>query len=585
MKRTIAFFLPLLMLCLICHLTVTAVENQESDTRGMMRVKTHEGRTIQLYSGSYALVIGNGNYQKGWDKLKGAVSDAKEVAKALEKHGFQVTLRTDVTKEAFNREFGDFTVKYGAGDENANNRLLFYYAGHGHTEEMATGEELGYIVMVDAPNPEMDSAGFRRNSVDVESLVTQAKLIKARHVLFMFDSCFSGSILNLREEVKPESISDSIMYPVRQFITAGRADEPVPDYSFFKQVFLDLIEGRDREPILDGYITGEELGLYLKSKVPEYNPNQHPQYGKIKEPKLDKGDFVFQLPLGTLAVTSTPGNANIWINNNLRKETTPTDLTMPPGKYTVTVERDDTDPATVEVTLGVGKVMPIDLKLPKQTQLYITSIPSGSKVDLGKLGVYQTPALIPTRVKPGVYKARATMPGFADASQSFRVIPHIRNPLELRLFPVTGAQMAWRSLLMPGLGQYYGGRDSTGTLFLLAGVGAAAGAAISWIQYDNAVDEYNASVERYNDAFEPDEFRAAKRAMIDAHDSADGKFALRRNMFIALGAVWGANMAHVLIAGPVRAPESPQTQAELPRWRIAPRVMPDSLSVMFAYRF
>jgi len=585
MKRTIAFFLPLLMLCLICHLTVTATENQESDTRGMMKVKTHEGRTIQLYSGSYALVIGNGDYQKGWDKLKGAVSDAKQVAEALEKHGFQVTLRTDVTKEAFNREFGDFTVKYGEGDENANNRLLFYYAGHGHTEEMATGEELGYIVMVDAPNPEMDSAGFRRNSVDVESLVTQAKLIKARHVLFMFDSCFSGSILNLRDEVKPESISDSVRYPVRQFITAGRADEAVPDYSFFKQVFLDLIEGRDREPILDGYITGEELGLYLKNKVPEYRSTQHPQYGKIKDPILDKGDFVFQLPRGTLTITSTPSNASIWINENLREETTPASLTMSAGKYTVKIEREDRDPVTVEVKLSAGQVTHREVPLPPQTQLYVTSIPSGSKVDLGKLGVYQTPKLIPTRVKPGVYKARATMPGFAGASQSFRVDPHIRNTLELRLFPVTGRQMAWRSLFIPGLGQYYGGRDGAGTLFLLAGVGAAAGVAISYIQYGNAVDEYDASVKLYNDAFEPDEFQTAKRAMIDAHDSADDKFKLQQAMFIAAGIVWGANMAHVLIAGPVRAPESPQTQAELPQWQIAPRVMPDSLSVMFAYRF
>jgi len=275
---------------LICLVNVTTV----SDTRGMMRIETREGNTIQLYGGSYALVIGNGDYQKGWDKLKGAVSDAKEVAEALKKHGFQVTLRTNVTKDEFDMAFGQFAVSYG---RNEDNRLLFYYAGHGYTETMPNDEELGYIVMVDTPTPETDPVGFDVKSVDMVSLVTKAKKLNARHVLFMFDSCFSGSILNQREKINhPESISDDVRYPVRQFITAGRENEPVPDYSVFKQAFLDLIEGRDREPFIDGYITGEELGYYLKHKVPEYNPNQHPQYGKIRDIKLDKGDFVFQLP-------------------------------------------------------------------------------------------------------------------------------------------------------------------------------------------------------------------------------------------------------------------------------------------------
>ena len=189
---------------------------------------------------------------------------------------------------------GDFFYKYG---RNKTNRLLFYYAGHGHTQQMFTGEALGYLVMVDAPVPEKDPVGFNISNVDMQTIVTQAKMTRAKHVLFMFDSCFSGSILNLRERVVPEAISESVSLPVRQFITAGRANEPVPDHSIFKQAFLDLLEGRDKEPIPDGYITGEELGLYLKNKVPEYNPTQHPQYGKIKDIRLDKGDFVFSLKI------------------------------------------------------------------------------------------------------------------------------------------------------------------------------------------------------------------------------------------------------------------------------------------------
>jgi hypothetical protein len=254
--------------------------------------KTPEGKEIPLYRGSYAFVVGNVHYTGGWDPLTGVAQDIRDVATVLRKHGFEVTSRTDLTRDMFAREIEDFCHRYGKDEDN---RLFFYFAGHGHTEKMATGEDLGYLVMVDAPAPEKDPVGFTLCSVDMQSIVTRAKMIQARHVLFMFDSCFSGSVLNLRERVVPQTISESMRLPVRQFITAGRANEPVPDYSIFKQAFLDLLEGRDREPIPDGYLTGEELGLYLKNKVPQYNPAQHPQYGKINDVRLDKGDFVFPL--------------------------------------------------------------------------------------------------------------------------------------------------------------------------------------------------------------------------------------------------------------------------------------------------
>ena len=285
-------------LIVLVFLTAHAYAGQ----RGIrVTARTPEGTQIPLYRGSYAFVVGNANYTGGWDPLPGAIRDVADVAEALEKNGFQVTLKTDLTRDAFNKELETFCHQYGRDE---NNRILFYFAGHGHTQKMATGEDLGYLVMVDAPAPEKNPVGFSLKSVDMQSIVTRAKMIQARHVLFMFDSCFSGSLLNLRERVVPQTISESMRLPVRQFITAGRANEPVPDHSIFKQAFLDLLEGRDREPIPDGYITGEELGLYLKNKVPQYNPGQHPQYGKINDVRLDKGDFIFVLK--GVSLTSAP---------------------------------------------------------------------------------------------------------------------------------------------------------------------------------------------------------------------------------------------------------------------------------------
>jgi hypothetical protein len=260
--------------------------------RGFKRVSTPEGIEIDLYKGSYALVVGNGKYTAGWDPLPGAEKDAEDVAGFLRKNGFEVALLKNAKREEFLTSLRDFTYKYSQDEDN---QVFIYYAGHGYTRALTTGEELGYLVMVDAPVPEKDPRGFDDKSIDMQTIITEAKKMKAKHVLFMFDSCFSGTVLNLRERMMPKAISEAVKYPVRQFITAGRADEPVPDRSVFKQLFINILEGKVEEPIKDGYLTGEELGLYLKNKVPEYNKFQHPQYGKIRDPNLDQGDFVFVL--------------------------------------------------------------------------------------------------------------------------------------------------------------------------------------------------------------------------------------------------------------------------------------------------
>jgi len=110
---------------------------------------------------------------------------------------------------------------------------------------------------------------------------------------------------------------------VRRFITAGKADEPVPDHSFFGQAFLNLLEGREPEHIPDGYITGEELGLFLKNKAPEYSPSQNPQYGKIRDPRLDQGDFVFVAGGSAVITRPDPPPAGEPVTGSLKVITRP----------------------------------------------------------------------------------------------------------------------------------------------------------------------------------------------------------------------------------------------------------------------
>ena len=316
------------LLGILCNAIVLITATDLLSQRGMsVAVQPESGEEFALYKDSYALIIGNGAYpvKNGWNPLPGAVNDVKEVAEVLEHHGFEVTLKIDVTKSEFNQAFSEFIYESGKDEDN---RLLFYYAGHGYTTKAATGEDLGYLVMLDTPNPE-NAVEFDLYSVDMVKFVSDSKKIHAKHVLFMFDSCFSGTVLNLRNRVTPSHITDRIKNPVRQFITAGRANEPVPDRSEFKKAFLNLLEGRVEEPTPDGYLTGVELGDYLYRTVPKFSQGQHPQHGKIHDQQLNTGDFVFVLSqnvdedssielntIATLNITSTPSGATVYVDSS-----------------------------------------------------------------------------------------------------------------------------------------------------------------------------------------------------------------------------------------------------------------------------
>ncbi|MCX8110343.1 MAG: caspase family protein, partial [Syntrophorhabdaceae bacterium] len=287
MKRLLSYTL------IFIFLSILFTSSSYAQQRGLtiVKIKDKEGKDIGLYRESHALLIGVSDYTAGWPKLPGVKRDITEVKSILERHGFSVTVVLDPNHETLIKAFTDFINRYGLKPDN---RLLFYFAGHGHTIKQAYGEEMGYIIPTDAPNPNKDKDGFLSKAMDMQQIEVFAKRIQSKHALFLFDSCFSGSIFALSRAV-PESITYKTDRPVRQFITSGSAEETVPDKSIFREQFISALKG-EADLNKDGYVTGTELGEFLQDKVINYSrAAQHPQYGKIRNPNLDKGDFVFQV--------------------------------------------------------------------------------------------------------------------------------------------------------------------------------------------------------------------------------------------------------------------------------------------------
>jgi hypothetical protein len=282
-KISLFIVLPLLLTSLINYPTLSA------PTRGI-RVPAKTGESLYLYKDYHALVVGVSDYEK-WPRLPNAVNDAKEVAFKLKELGFEVKLVLDPTSREMKTVLNEMVYQMGPEENSA---LLFYYAGHGETETLADKTKMGYIVPKDCPLLEKDPLGFSTHAMSMRDIESASLRIKSKHVLMLFDSCFSGSLFALVRAV-PDDITEKSTLPVRQYITAGREDEQVLDRSMFKRCFLIGLDG-DADLTGDGYITGSELGMYLSDKVVNYtHRKQHPQYGKINNPDLDRGDFIFAL--------------------------------------------------------------------------------------------------------------------------------------------------------------------------------------------------------------------------------------------------------------------------------------------------
>ncbi|MBM3952896.1 MAG: caspase family protein, partial [Rhodospirillales bacterium] len=264
----------------------------QAQTRGVdIRMRESEAPgakvtgTVRLYSHSKALVVGIDQYRDpAWQKLRNAVRDARVVAEELKRLGFEVTLKTDLASGELQQSLKEFFAVQGKDPEA---RLLFWYAGHGDTVD---GE--GYLIPADAPA--RAHSNFLVKALPMRDFGSLVRLARAKHVLSVFDSCFAGTVFEARAGAAPAAITKKTIQPVRQFITAGDEKQLVSDNGSFRELFLRALKGEEKADFNDdGYVTGEELGLFLSQRMSALtSAAQTPRWGRLLDVRYDKGDFV-----------------------------------------------------------------------------------------------------------------------------------------------------------------------------------------------------------------------------------------------------------------------------------------------------
>lgn len=244
-----------------------------------------------FYTGSHALIVGINEYRMA-PKLGYAVNDATAVAEELKgRFGFPedkliLLIDESATRQEIHRAFMRFR------SSNADDRALFFFAGHGNTVEDCRGPR-GYLVPVDADPDDLTSM------LEMGQLLRDANFIPAKHLLLILDCCFSG--LTITRNFGPGSqrfLENMLSRGARQVLTAGKADEvvadsggPIQGHSIFTGHFLGALRGAAIKD--DGILTATNVMAYTHSEVgKDPNSDQTPHFGYAS----GDGDFIFEAP-------------------------------------------------------------------------------------------------------------------------------------------------------------------------------------------------------------------------------------------------------------------------------------------------
>lgn len=245
------------------------------------------------YTNSWALIIGINDYQNA-PRLAYACNDADAVASVLvdelhfPKNQVTVLKDGDATRQAILDTYLNFSERIGDPDD----RLFVFFAGHGTTIKGLKGD-VGYLVPVDGVPDRLGSL------IRWDDLTRSADLIRAKHILYIMDACYSG--LAMKRAAPPGTkrfVSDMLQRLSRQVLTAGKEDETVVDGggpSGANSIFTGyLIKGlRGAAKNADGVLTANLLMNYVYQKVGQDSRSQQtPHFGHID----GDGDFILCTP-------------------------------------------------------------------------------------------------------------------------------------------------------------------------------------------------------------------------------------------------------------------------------------------------
>jgi len=141
-----------------------------------MRRQSAQAETTTVLARRKALVIGNDSY-KYIRPLSKAVADARAMAESLERVGYSVTLKTNLTEREMKTTLRTFKSEVEAGDE-----VTFFFAGHG----VELSKE-NYLIPVDVTGDNPDQV--KDETIALQRILDDMSERKVKLTLALIDAC------------------------------------------------------------------------------------------------------------------------------------------------------------------------------------------------------------------------------------------------------------------------------------------------------------------------------------------------------------------------------------------------------------
>lgn len=199
-------------------------------------------------------------------------------------YGYQTHLIVDGTRQDIIHSFDKLRSELREQD-----KLLIYYAGHGYFDE---GANRGYWLPVNAN--EQTTAEWISNT----DITDKVKAIKAKQVIVIADSCYSGTLTRALNVTLGQNKNSSRYDYYKRMLTkrsrtvmASGGLEPVVDggssgHSVFANSFLNVLDSNQ------GIIDGSEFFNKVRRQV-ILEADQTPEYSDIRFAGHEGGDFLF----------------------------------------------------------------------------------------------------------------------------------------------------------------------------------------------------------------------------------------------------------------------------------------------------
>jgi tetratricopeptide (TPR) repeat protein len=241
--------------------------------------EAQRGKPEGLYYKSWAVVIGIENYLLA-PKFPGAVEDAKTVAAALRKVGFEEVIEI-YDKDAGSKQLHQLLADYLPRKVGRQDRVAFFFTGHAGITRDPQGKDVGYLVPWDAQQNNVSKA------LTFDEIKEFTRRSASKHTLLIFGTGLRGwevtaaQQLSLEGRDAPEEETEKRAVQVLTAGDKGETSLQQSGKSLFVQALLSGLSGA-ADQNKNGWLMASELSHYVKQQVEAASGGkQHPQFAQL----------------------------------------------------------------------------------------------------------------------------------------------------------------------------------------------------------------------------------------------------------------------------------------------------------------